>query len=41
MKVVERINEILKEKNMSKKELANRLINQGMKANKTEKIRTL
>ena len=41
MKVVERINEILKEKNMSKKELANRLINLGMKANKTGEIPTL
>ena len=40
MKVVERINEILKEKNMSKKELANRLINLGMKANKTGEIPT-
>ncbi|WP_273211996.1 helix-turn-helix domain-containing protein [Helicobacter rodentium] len=35
MKVVERINEILQEKNMSKKELAHRLIDFGMKANKT------
>ncbi|TKX31489.1 helix-turn-helix domain-containing protein [Campylobacter estrildidarum] len=41
MKVVDRINEILKEKNISKKELANRLINLGMKANKTGEIPTL
>ncbi|CAM2909173.1 helix-turn-helix domain-containing protein [Helicobacter burdigaliensis] len=41
MKVVERINEILKEKNISKKELASRLINLGMKANKTGEIPTL
>lgn len=41
MRVVERINEILKEKNISKKELASRLINLGMKANKTGEIPTL
>ncbi|EJD3102662.1 helix-turn-helix transcriptional regulator [Campylobacter jejuni] len=41
MKVVDRINEILKEKNISKKELANRLINLGMRANKTGEIPTL
>lgn len=41
MKVVDRINEILKEKNITKKELANRLINLGMKANKTGEIPTL
>lgn len=38
MKVVERINEILKAKNMSKKELAHRLIDLGMTANKTGEI---
>lgn len=41
MKVVERINEILKEKKMSKKELANRLIDFGMKSNKTGEIPSL
>ncbi|TLD85653.1 helix-turn-helix domain-containing protein [Helicobacter sp. MIT 05-5294] len=38
MKVIERINEILKEKNMSKKELAHRLIDFGLKAHKTGEI---
>lgn len=38
MKVVERINEILKQKKMSKKELANRLIDFGMKSHKTGEI---
>lgn len=41
MRVVERINELLKEKNISKKELANRLMNLGMRANKTGEIPTL
>lgn len=35
MKVVDRINEILKAKNISKKELANRLIDLDMRTNKT------
>lgn len=35
MKVVQRINEILKEKNISKRELAKRLINLDMKASRT------
>ncbi len=38
MKVVDRINEILQEKKLSKKELANRLINLEMKTNKTGEI---
>ncbi|TLD96818.1 XRE family transcriptional regulator [Helicobacter jaachi] len=38
MKVVDRINEILKAKKMSKKELVERLINLDMKANKTGEI---
>lgn len=41
MKVVERINEILKEKNLSKKQLANRLIDLGLRANKTGEIPTI
>lgn len=35
MKVVDRINEILKEKNISKRELANRLVDFGLKSSKT------
>ena len=35
MKVVDRINEILKEKNISKRELANRLVDFGPKSSKT------
>ncbi|WP_169752680.1 helix-turn-helix domain-containing protein [Campylobacter mucosalis] len=35
MRVVDRINEILKEKNISKRELAKRLINLDMRASKT------
>ncbi len=35
MRVIDRINEILKEKNLSKKELACRLIDLGLRANKT------
>lgn len=38
MKVVDRINEILKEKKMSKKELVERLINLDMKTNKTGEV---
>ncbi|WP_334083360.1 helix-turn-helix transcriptional regulator [Helicobacter typhlonius] len=41
MKVVERINEILKEKNISKKELASRLIDLGLRAHKTGETPTL
>lgn len=41
MRVIERINEILKEKNLSKKELANRLIDLGLRANKTGETPTL
>ncbi|MCX2716881.1 helix-turn-helix domain-containing protein [Helicobacter sp. MIT 21-1697] len=41
MKVVERINEILKEKNLSKKELAHRLIDLGLRANKTGESPTI
>lgn len=40
MKVVERINEILKDNNISKRELAKRLINLDMKASKTGEIPT-
>ena len=36
MKVVQRINEILKDKKISKRELAKRLINLDMKAHKTD-----
>ncbi len=35
MKVVQRINEILKDKNLNKRELARRLIDLGMRASKT------
>ena len=35
MKVVQRINEILKDKQINKRELARRLINLDMKAHKT------
>lgn len=38
MKVIDRINEILKEKNISKKELARRLIDLDMKAAKTGEV---
>lgn len=38
MKVVDRINEILQEKKLTKKELANRLINLEIKTNKTGEI---
>lgn len=38
MKVVDRINEILKEKNISKRELANRLVDFGLKSSKTGEI---
>ncbi len=38
MKVIERINEILKEKNISKKELARRLIDLDMKTAKTGEV---
>lgn len=41
MKVIERINEILKEKNISKKELAKRLIDLDMKSTKTGEVPTL
>ncbi len=41
MKVIERINEILKEKNISKKELARRLIDLDMKTAKTGEVPTL
>lgn len=41
MKVVDRINEILKRKNLSKKELANRLIDLGLRANKTGETPTI
>lgn len=41
MKVIERINEILKEKNLSKKEIANRLIDLGLRANKTGETPTI
>ncbi|WP_314978220.1 hypothetical protein [Campylobacter rectus] len=37
MKVVQRINEILKDKKISKRELAKRLINLDMKAHKTRR----
>lgn len=40
MKVTQRINEILKEKNISKRELAKRLINLDMKASRTGEIPT-
>jgi len=40
MKVAQRINEILKEKNISKRELAKRLINLDMKASRTGEIPT-
>lgn len=40
MRVVDRINEILKEKNISKRELAKRLINLDMRASKTGEIPT-
>ena len=40
MKVAQRINEILKEKNISKRELAKRLINLDMKASRTGEIHT-
>ena len=40
MKVVQRINEILQEKNISKRELAKRLINLDMKASRTGEIPT-
>lgn len=41
MKVIDRINEILKRKNLSKKELANRLIDLGLRANKTGETPTI
>lgn len=41
MKVVERINEILKEKNISKKELASKLMDLGLRAHKTGETPTL
>ena len=40
MKVVQRINEILQERNISKRELAKRLINLDMKASRTGEIPT-
>ena len=41
MKVIERINEILKEKNLTKKELAKRLMDLDMKTAKTGEVPTL
>ena len=41
MKVIERINELLKEKKISKKELANRLIAMDMRASKTGETPTI
>ena len=41
MKVIDKINEILKRKNLSKKELANRLIDLGLRANKTGETPTI
>jgi hypothetical protein len=40
MRVVQRINEILKEKNLNKRELAKRLIDLAMRASKTGEIPT-
>ena len=40
MRVAQRINEILKEKNLNKRELAKRLIDLGMRASKTGEIPT-
>ncbi|WP_300447194.1 helix-turn-helix transcriptional regulator [Helicobacter mastomyrinus] len=41
MKVIDRINELLKEQNLRKKELANRLIDLGVRASKTGETPTI